>query len=140
MLMQYMVEPRAGGRIFLEANHLEDTFEFDKCLHTSSKDTISHLHHHLPGEKWYVRAKLEENALGMVTSSTPSLTVDSESEDRTMASRKHQGRRRLSYPRSLRYLFEWPSIECQVYNLRIAYYHRSPPTAIYKRKQTEVNP
>ena len=62
----------------------EDTLEFDKYLHTSWKD-------YMPSTSRHVHNKLEENDLGMVISSTPSSTVDSESEDRTMGVRKHQG-------------------------------------------------
>jgi hypothetical protein len=92
----YVLELRAGDRIFLKASHVEDTLEFDKHLHASSKETMPHLRHNLPGERWYVRERLKEIGLGTVTSSTPSSTDDSGSEDRTVSVKKPQGRRRLS--------------------------------------------
>ena len=39
----YVVELRAGDRIFLKASHVEDTPEFDKHLHATSKETLPHL-------------------------------------------------------------------------------------------------
>ena len=46
----YMAELRAGERILLKASHVEDTLEFDKHPHASSKDTLPSLHHNLPGD------------------------------------------------------------------------------------------
>jgi len=92
----YVLELRAGDRIFLKASHVEDTLEFDKHLHASSKETMPHLRHNLPGERRYVRERLKEIGLGTVTSSTPSSTDDSGSEDRTVSVKKPQGCRRLS--------------------------------------------
>jgi hypothetical protein len=90
----YVVELHAGDRVFLKASHVKDTLEFDKHLHASSKETMPHLRHNLPGERRYVRERLKEIGLGTMTSSTPSLTDDSGSEDQTVSVKK--GRRRLS--------------------------------------------
>ena len=65
----YVLELRAGDRIFLKASHVEDTLEFDKHLHASSKQTMPHLCHNLPGERRYVRERLKEIGLGTMTSS-----------------------------------------------------------------------
>jgi len=35
----------------LKASHVQDTLEFDKHLHASSKETMPHLRHNLPGER-----------------------------------------------------------------------------------------
>ena len=93
----YVLELRVGDRIFLKASHVEDTLQFDRNLHANSKDSIPHLRHNLPGERRYVREKLKEVGLGIVTGSTPPSTDDSEGEDRIIAMKKTPGRCSLSY-------------------------------------------
>jgi len=39
---------RAGDRVFLTASHVQDTPEFDKHPHASSKETMAHLRRNLP--------------------------------------------------------------------------------------------
>ncbi|KAF8811236.1 hypothetical protein BYT27DRAFT_7221606 [Phlegmacium glaucopus] len=77
----YVVELHAGNRVFLKASHIEYTLKFDKHLHTGSRETMPHLHYNLPGERRYVRERLKEVGLGMATSSMPTSTDDSGSED-----------------------------------------------------------
>ena len=64
-----MKEFHAGVLIFLKANHVEDTLEFDKNLHANSRDTVPHLRHDLPEERGCV-CEQRESDLGMATSST----------------------------------------------------------------------
>jgi len=70
----YVVELRAGGRVFLKASHVQGTLEFDKHLHSNLKETMPHLRHDLPGERRYIRDRLKEIGLRTVTSSMPSST------------------------------------------------------------------
>ena len=53
----YVVELCAGDHIFLKASHIEDTPEFDKHLHATSKETLPHLQYNLPAERWYTEYK-----------------------------------------------------------------------------------
>ena len=90
----WVVELRAGDRLFHKASRVENTLEFDKHLHTGSKETHILYMSQPSWRKTAVRERLKEIVLGTVTSSTPSLTDDSGSEDRTV--KKPQGHRRLS--------------------------------------------
>jgi len=55
---------RAGDRVFLTASHVQDTPEFDKHPHASSKETMAHLRRNLPRERRYVRERLEGDLSG----------------------------------------------------------------------------